>query len=192
MTACEEIRMIPYELIQRPRRSVTITVKQDGRVVVLAPPQVELSAVERFVREKEEWIRRSVCRMKAQAAEKKYIYLSKEQVCGFREQARSLLKNKVEAYARQMSVSVGSVRVNRAASRWGSCSAAGNLNFSYRLLFVPEELQDYVVVHELAHRREMNHSSRFWSVVEQTMPDYRERRAALRRWQREFEIIELE
>ena len=67
-------------------------------------------------------------------------------------------------------------------TRWGSCSSQGNLNFNNRLLLVPEELVDYVVVHELAHRKEMNHPNAFWNVVEKYMPDYKERRKKLREY----------
>ena len=67
-------------------------------------------------------------------------------------------------------------------TRWGSCSSNGNLNFNNRLLFVRKELVDYVVVHELAHRKEMNHSNAFWNVVEKYMPDYKERRKKLREY----------
>ena len=67
-------------------------------------------------------------------------------------------------------------------TRLGSCSSNGNLNFNNRLLFVPKELVDYVVVHELAHRKEMNHSNAFWNVVEKYMPDYEERRKKLREY----------
>ncbi|MBP3204982.1 MAG: M48 family metallopeptidase, partial [Lachnospiraceae bacterium] len=67
-------------------------------------------------------------------------------------------------------------------TRWGSCSSDGNLNFNCRLLFVPKELVDYVVVHELAHRRHMDHSPAFWQEVETYMPDYRERRKQLKQY----------
>lgn len=65
-------------------------------------------------------------------------------------------------------------------TRWGSCSAAGNLNFNWKLILMPPEILDYVVVHELAHRKELNHSKAFWSVVEQILPDYKERRRWLK------------
>ena len=65
-------------------------------------------------------------------------------------------------------------------TRWGSCSSKGNLNFNWKLILLPPELLDYVVVDELAHRKEMNHSAAFWKVVEEVLPDYRERRKALK------------
>ena len=81
-----------------------------------------------------------------------------------------------------MGVIYGRISMRNQKTRWGSCSSNGNLNFNNRLLFVPEELVDYVVVHELAHRKEMNHSNAFWNVVEKYMPDYKERRKKLREY----------
>ena len=80
-----------------------------------------------------------------------------------------------------MNVTYGTVRLSSARTRWGSCSARGNLNFHWKLILMPPEVLDYVVVHELAHRREMNHSPRFWAIVEKVLPDYKERR----RWLKE-------
>ena len=81
-----------------------------------------------------------------------------------------------------MGVTYGRISMRNQKTRWGSCSSNGNLNFNNRLLFVPKELVDYVVVHELAHRKEMNHSNAFWNVVEKYMPDYKERRKKLREY----------
>jgi len=73
------------------------------------------------------------------------------------------------------------VKIRDQSSRWGSCSWKGNLNFSYKLVLLPEHLADYVVVHELCHLREMNHSPRFWALVSQTVPDYRAKRRELKK-----------
>ena len=75
----------------------------------------------------------------------------------------------------------GRIAIKAAKTRWGSCSAQGNLNFHWKLILMPPAILDYVVVHELAHRIEMNHSPRFWTQVERILPDYRERR----RWLKE-------
>ena len=72
-------------------------------------------------------------------------------------------------------VPVGKVNLKYTTSRWGSCSSKGNINLSTRLLFAPEDVLDYVIIHELAHRKEMNHSSRFWNLVAGAMPDYKEK-----------------
>ena len=80
-----------------------------------------------------------------------------------------------------MQVTYGRITIRDQKSRWGSCSGKGNLNFNWRLILAPEEVLDYVVVHELAHRLEMNHSVRFWGHVERVLPDYKDRRLWLRK-----------
>ena len=79
-----------------------------------------------------------------------------------------------------MGTSYNRVTVTSARTRFGSCSAKGNISYSYRLMLYPEPAIDYVVVHELAHTLEMNHSPRFWAVVEKYMPDYKERKKLLK------------
>ena len=74
-----------------------------------------------------------------------------------------------------MGVTYGKVTLREQKTRWGSCSSKGNLNFNWKLALMPDEILDYVVVHELAHRMEMNHSDKFWKIVENVLPDYRER-----------------
>ncbi|MDR1464789.1 MAG: M48 family metallopeptidase [Oscillospiraceae bacterium] len=98
----------------------------------------------------------------------------------YRQQARTLLPVQAQTFAQVMGVVPVSLKINGAKTRWGSCSAAGNLNFSWRLLMADDAVIDYVVVHELAHLRKMNHSARFWAVVAGVLPDYPARRAQLR------------
>ena len=88
-------------------------------------------------------------------------------------QAKQVFPEKVARYAKEMGVTYGRVTIRHQKTRWGSCSSLGNLNFNCLLLFAPDAVQDYVVIHELCHRKEMNHSDKFWREVANVMPDYK-------------------
>lgn len=98
----------------------------------------------------------------------------------YKEEAFMLFTLRCKFYAENMGVRYNSINLSGAKHRWGSCYPNGNLRFNWRLIMAPEYIVDYVVVHELAHRIEPNHSSRFWAVVEKILPDYREKRKWLK------------
>ena len=99
----------------------------------------------------------------------------------YREQARQILTERVDLYAQRNGFSFQKIRINSARTRWGSCSAKGSLNFPWRLAMAPLSVIDYVVIHELAHLHEKNHSRKFWAKVASLMPDYKQRREWLKR-----------
>jgi len=94
--------------------------------------------------------------------------------------AKDVLAEKVLKYCKIINVTPSAIKISGAKTRWGSCSIKKNLNFSWRLMMLSDVEIDYVVVHELAHILEMNHSKRFWSIVENILPDYRKRKSSLR------------
>ena len=102
--------------------------------------------------------------------------------------AKRTIEARVISFAEKMSVEPANIKINSAKTRWGSCSAKKSLNFSWRLIMADDEVIDYVVVHELAHIIELNHSARFWAIVENVLPDYRKRRAKLRKLQEKFSV----
>ena len=174
---------IEYHLIRSDRRSIGIEVDREGKVTVRAPYSCEKKRIDRFLLEKENWIRQKVKLQKENAmkrqekrempeAEKKY----------YRNLAREVLGARTGYYTRKMGVTYGRISIREQKTRWGSCSSEGNLNFNCRLLFVPDRIVDYVVIHELAHRRFMNHSKAFWKEVEKYMPDYKEQKKLLSRF----------
>ncbi|MCH7604901.1 M48 family metallopeptidase [Patescibacteria group bacterium] len=97
-----------------------------------------------------------------------------------KEEARVVIVGKVEKYNDVYNYQIGRISIRNQKTRWGSCSKHGNLNFSYKVLFLPEELADYIIVHELCHLQELNHSQKFWDLVAQTFPNYKEKRRQLR------------
>ncbi len=97
-----------------------------------------------------------------------------------KEQARALVKSRLDHFNAFYGFDYGRVAIKNLRSRWGSCSQKRNLNFNYKILFLPTELQDYVVVHELCHLAEFNHSPKFWAQMERILPDAKQRRRELR------------
>lgn len=104
----------------------------------------------------------------------------------YRQKARGYLEEKTALWAARMQLDYGRISIRDQATRWGSCSTKGNLNFNWRLVLLPAELADYVVVHELAHRIHMNHSPAFWAEVEKELPDYRLKRRSLKSYEDEI------
>lgn len=99
-----------------------------------------------------------------------------------KEQARMLVHQKLEHWNKFYNFSYQRVAIRNQRTRWGSCSSKGNLNFNYRIVFLPEPLQDYLIVHELCHLQEFNHSRAFWDLVEQTIPEYRKHRLLMKKY----------
>ena len=102
--------------------------------------------------------------------------------------AKRYLTEKTNEYAKRMSVTPVAVRINSAKTRWGSCSSKKSINYSWRLIMAGDDIIDYVVVHELAHISELNHSTRFWALVAGMLPDCNERRARLKELQRKLAV----
>jgi hypothetical protein len=107
---------------------------------------------------------------------------NKRGLAKYREEARALVHLKIAFWNSHYKLPLRKVFIKNQKTRWGSCSSKGNLNFSYRIVYLPEELRDYLIVHELCHLREFNHSKNFWNLVAETIPDYEKRRAALKKF----------
>ena len=170
-------------LIRSRRKSLAIEITPELQVVVRAPARMPVREINAFVQEKDDWIRGHLQRME----EKKRLReqhrepaFSEEELQELATQAMTLIPQKVRYYAQIIGVTYGRITIRNQRTRWGSCSGKGNLNFNCLLLLMPEEVLDYVVVHELCHRKEMNHSARFWEEVEKILPDCRQRRKWLK------------
>ena len=167
-----------YELIRAKRRSMSLKVDLDGTITVRAPYRMPVQTADWFVEGHRDWIE---VRLKAGARimAERPAYTNKERAEG-RKRAAEIIEARCRYYAPVMGVSYGTVTIREQKTRWGSCSAKGNLNFNWKLVLMPQEILDYVVVHELAHRIQMNHSAAFWAEVGKILPDYKERRQWLK------------
>ena len=168
---------LTYTLIRSARKTVSLQLAPDGSLTVRAPSRMPEREIREFVESKRSWIESH----RAKLPQKTDVpALSAEELHALADQALNVLPARVAHFAPLVGVRYGRITIRNQRSRWGSCSAQGNLNFNCLLMLCPPQVQDYVVVHELCHRKEMNHSSRFWAEVERVMPDYKIHRQWLR------------
>lgn len=169
------------KLIRSNRRTVSLEITPSGQVLVRAPRHISEAEIQRFVEEKSSWLAKHLQRkeedMDSLQAEGRF---TEEEIEKMLKLAKQVIPAKVAYYVRLMGVTYGRITIRKQKTRWGSCSQEGNLNFNCLLMMVPPEVLDYVVVHELSHRLEMNHSSRFWLQVEKVIPNYRKPRKWLK------------
>ena len=162
------------EIRRSNRRTLSLEVTHDARVLVRAPRFVSRAEIERFVMSKRTWIEKSFQKVMDRQDEKNQSgTLTEKERELLVAKAKEVFPDKVAHYAQLVGVTYGRITIRTQKTRWGSCSSQGNLNFNSLLLFAPEAVQNYVVVHELCHRKEMDHSERFWREVAKVVPDYK-------------------
>jgi len=173
-------RTIFYTVRKSARaKHVRISVNCDGAVFVTQPTAVSLNRIEEIVAQKISWIVRKIHFLKNSVVRQRP---SRADYGSVRDAARTLVHSRVEYYNADYGFVYGRIAIRNQKTRWGSCSKKGNLNFNYRIATLPSELADYIVVHELCHLAELNHSKKFWDLVAQTVPSHRALRRELKRY----------
>lgn len=169
-------------ILRSNRKTMSLEITREAEILIRAPYGMKDSEIKDFIDRKAAWVEKHL-RMQEERNEtmQSVEHLTVEELRGLADQALKTIPERVAYYARKMQVTYGRITIRNQKTRWGSCSSEGNLNFNCLLMLAPPEVMDYVVVHELCHRKEMNHSPRFWNEVEQVLPDYQERR----RWLKE-------
>lgn len=161
-------------ILRSRRRTAAIQITPQGEVVFRAPLTMPRREIERILMERRDWIDRKLSAVREDTAAGRAAPLSRENLAALAGQAKDYFPPLAETYAARMGVSYGRITIRCQQTRWGSCSAQGNLNFNCLLMLAPPQVAAYVVVHELAHRKHMDHSPAFWAEVEAILPDYRE------------------
>lgn len=170
------------KIIKSSRKTVSIQVNPDLSVTVKAPRYATKKEIERILVEKENWILKHIEKIRQQQAVLDTVdQLTMEEIRELADKAMADIPKRVASFAKQIGVTYGRITIRNQKTRWGSCSSKGNLNFNCLLVLAPENVIDYVVVHELCHRKEMNHSRAFWQEVEKVLPDYK----IYRKWLKE-------
>lgn len=159
-----------YRIIRSNRKTIALQITSDGQLQIRCPNQMSVAAVQRFVDSKSRWVQQKLALIDTRP---KLPVFTQAELHILTQQARAVISERVKHYAPSVAASYNRITIRSQRSRWGSCSSNGNLSFNCLLMLVPQEVLDYVVVHELCHLKELNHSKRFWAEVEGILPDYR-------------------
>ncbi len=179
--------MTDYKIVRSRRRTAVIEITEDLRVIVRVPYSMPDERVRRLVREKRPVIDSRISRMRERLDRQYAVFgeeapITQSEIKALAAQARQEIPGRVEYFAGIMGIQYGQITIRNQTTLWGSCSAKGNLSFNCLLMLCPADVRDYVIVHELCHRKEMNHSPRFWAEVGRVLPDYRTER----NWLKEY------
>ncbi len=169
-------------LIKKSARAkrLRVAVYCDTQVVVTAPTGITTRTIDKFIVQKQTWIEEKIAyfskfKNKAVANTDETEYLK------YKDKALQLAIKRVDHFIQYYGFTYNKINVKNQKTRWGSCSRKGNLNFNYKVIFLPAEVRDYIIVHEICHLGEFNHSRKFWNLVGKVIPDYTEINNKLRK-----------
>lgn len=157
-----------YKIIRSSRRTLCLEIR-NGELLVRAPKRISESKIEEFVKSKSGWIEKHLAKAAAMPA---FPKLTAQEISELTIKAKEYIPRRVEHFAKILGVTYSRITIRSQKTRWGSCSSKGNLNFNCLLMLTPPEVADSVVVHELCHRKYMNHSKEFYALVKSVLPDY--------------------
>lgn len=174
---------ISYKL-KRSRRAkrMRLAVYCDGSVVITSPFGIEQSIIEKFLNDKKHWVRDKIQFFKS-VDSKAIRTFSHKDYLGNRDEAHALAHERVRFYNKIYGFSFNKIFIKNQKTRWGSCSRKQNLNLNYKIVFLPQKHQDYIIVHEMCHLKEFNHSRKFWTLVGKALPNYLEIKKELRNYE---------
>lgn len=168
-----------YELKRSKRKSISIEISREAKIIVRAPIRMKKTDIEAFLHSKSEWIDKHLASMKEKLASVPRN-LTEEEKNELKKNAKIIITHRVEILSEIMGVNYDKLTVKLQKTRFGSCSTKKNLNFNAVIALMPKDISDYVIVHELAHLKQMNHSASFWKEVEKIIPDYKDKRKWLK------------
>lgn len=166
------------KLSKRARR-VRLSVHSSGELIITTPRNVSQNFIEKFIIEKSNWILKKIEYFKNNS----YQFFKQDNnddYLALKNQALALAHTRVGYFSKLYNFKVRKISIKNQKTRWGSCSKKGNLNFNYKIVKLPEKLADYIIIHELCHLKEFNHSRKFWRLVADITPDYLELRKQLK------------
>ncbi len=168
-------RNIKYFLRNSRRaKNIRLTIHSDGNLIATKPTYVPFFVLNNFIKRKSSWI------LSKTEKQENAIEIEKGSYQENREKASEFVKRRLKQLNENYNFEYNKVSIRNQKTCWASCSPRKNLSFNYKIIFLPEKMADYIMIHELCHLKEMNHSSRFWNLVAKSFPDHRETRKKLR------------
>lgn len=158
----------------RSAKRLRIAISCDGNCMVTLPWRMSMWDAEKFIQKNSEWVLEKMKAMKKIGCNNLLLHRDKKEYQKVKEYARDFVTKRLEKYKEFYGFEYKKIAIRNQKTRWGSCSRKGNLNFNYKIILLPERHADYIIVHELCHLKEFNHSKRFWNLVSQTIPEYKE------------------
>ncbi len=172
------------KIIRSDRKTAAIQIKPDLTVIIRVPQKMRDSEIEKFIISNSAWIEKHLEIMKLRQADENKkdspTKLTDNELKKLATDAAEYIAPKAEVYAKLIGVEYKKITIRNQKTVWGSCSAKKNLNFNCLLMLCPEEVRDYVIIHELCHLAQMNHSAKFWKLVSEFCPEYKAHRAWLK------------
>lgn len=174
-------RNISYKHKRSKRaKRLRLAVYCDGSVVLTSPFGIEQSMVEKFITDKKQWVLKKIQFFKSVESRTTQTFSHKDYLEN-KDKVLALVQERIRFYTKVYDFSYNKIFIKNLKSRWGSCSRKQNLNLNYKIVFLPLIYQDYIIVHEMCHLKEFNHSERFWTLVEKSIPNYLEIKKDLRK-----------
>lgn len=164
--------------ISRRSRRIRLSVHPGGEVVVTAPKLFFESNIAKFIEKNLGWVLKKIAQQKL--IKPFDASIARQEYALYKDQALALVKSRIHELNKTYGFVFNKISIKNHKTLWGSCSRRGNLNFSYKLAIIPSEWSDYIIVHELCHLKEFNHSVKFWELVAQTIPNYKQIRKHLK------------
>lgn len=164
------------------RRTISLTVNDDGSLLVRAPYFATQKQINKFLQSKQKWINQSISTVKQRShqAERFKGLINVNDIKKYREKARVLLTERTDYFSQKFNLTYTNIKITSAKTRWGSCNHKNGLNFNWKILFAPPKVIDYLVVHELSHTIHKNHKKEFWNQVALMHPDHKNSRIWLK------------
>ncbi len=163
-------RKIEYTLrLSNRSRRITLAVQHGGEFIVTAPARVDHNLIEQFINKKSQWVIKKIDYYKQFPVR---TIADKAEYAHYKDSALELAQKRIHHFNALYGFVYNKIQIRNQKTRWGSCSKKGNLNFNYKIVLLPQRLADYIIVHELCHLGQLNHSEKFWNLVAHTIPNY--------------------